>query len=435
MTDTPSSDGDAVTVPILDQKLTLYQHTCRYGSCPDRWSRFWKLSEEAADLEAEASKLPIVHRYVYRGDEWRTSSFTINCPHMRSLLSEALDKYQDLDPDLEGWTFTPPYMPLVHRWERLQALHHDIGHEPERKEAADRLVEFLEPRLAPGIDALSTTHSTGKITYDMLWQIFPPGELITTKFFGVDTLCRVLKHNGGTITIQYVDWNGNKCGFQTTKVEIPRFSGVKRVTSLEAFPLSFVDGSDEIKEATIARGRRFQQLRGFHYLSYSGVKISMELEQRPVSGRVVIDAYAYYRSNNKVAPTLRSLSGEDTAEPQIAEPENEHDDHQSNSGDEGDDDNDVEADNETNHMVVVASSALQSRNEDLSDLSDEHCLLTTPWLVGLDMKTKEWGTYDYQYQPSQYPLFSATSMSANTRETRPLPHRQARRDYVERQGL
>lgn len=42
-------------------------------------------------------------------------------------------------------------------------------------------------------------------------------------------------------------------------------------------------------------------------------------------------------------------------------------------------------------LKAAAMSVAVSRTEDLAPLTDEECLLTTPWLKGLDLKTKEWG--------------------------------------------
>lgn len=31
------------------------------------------------------------------------------------------------------------------------------------------------------------------------------------------------------------------------------------------------------------------------------------------------------------------------------------------------------------------------QQQDLAPLTDEQCVLTTPWVIGMDMKTKKWG--------------------------------------------
>jgi hypothetical protein len=98
-----------------------------------------------------------------------------------------------------------------------------------------------------------------------------------------------------------------------------------------------------------------------------------------VTGRVIIDTYAYYRSNNIVKPDLRALptGGEPVTEPEEEEKE------------EG-----AEEDEEEEETEPDASHAKPSgREEDLTELSDEHCLLTTPWLIGFDLKRKLWGKH------------------------------------------
>lgn len=36
-------------------------------------------------------------------------------------------------------------------------------------------------------------------------------------------------------------------------------------------------------------------------------------------------------------------------------------------------------------------SYLRGRNEDLSPLTDEQCLIADPWLMAFDLKAKRWG--------------------------------------------
>jgi hypothetical protein len=292
-----TSSSVADDAPQEPAAHALYRHDCAYGSCPTRWSKFALSQEEQDALEDEMRTKSIVQRHVHSSEKgWETESFTINSPDMRAFLAETLAHYQDLDPDLEGWTFAPPYKPLVHRWDRLQTLHQalkDSAGEDDKKTAVGQLVKFMQPILAPSIDDLAATRATGKIKYDMIWQIFPPGEIVLTKLWGVDTVCRVVKYQKveerdnkcWLITVEYVDWDGEKCGFETVNVRIPLYHGYRRVTSLPGHPLSFTGNADEIKATMMARGRRFQQLRGYRFQNYNGVKVLMgcKWEEEPVS--------------------------------------------------------------------------------------------------------------------------------------------------------
>ena len=284
-------DGSTMTLESRENVVRkLYRHDCSYGSCPSRWSEFADLDEEQSDLTERNAEIPIISRHTHEKKHWIISSFTIQSGPMKDLFTRALDRYQDLDMELEDWTFEPPYRPIVHRWDRLkdlQAETTDLIH----KQAADTLMEFLSPILGPSVDALFQTRRTGKISFEAIWQIFPPGELVMTKFFGVETVCRVVKYERQKIgpvpewiiTTEYVDWNGESCGYATTKTTIKYFYGFHRVTSLPVYPLSFNDAAGDIKSKMIERGRKFELLRGFHFLTCSGRKVLLEKpEERPV---------------------------------------------------------------------------------------------------------------------------------------------------------
>jgi hypothetical protein len=114
-----------------------------------------------------------------------------------------------------------------------------------------------------------------------------------TKFFSMETICRVLKYERKVIqdipiwiiTTEYVDWNGECCGYATTNTTIVEFDGFRRVIALLVYPLSFEKAASEIKLKMIERGRNFERLRGYYFLTFSGKKVLLnveEPEERPV---------------------------------------------------------------------------------------------------------------------------------------------------------
>ncbi|KAG5771686.1 hypothetical protein H9Q72_001857 [Fusarium xylarioides] len=374
----------------------LYRHRCIYNSCPERWSKFPTNEEEHDDIEESTLKDPIVHRHIFGDHKWQTDSFTIQSPAMRAVISTVLDKYQDLDLDVENWTFKPPFMPLVHRWDRLLSLCEakDEAHEPE---AAAQLLKFLTPILAPKVDALVKTHKTGNVMFDNLWQIFAPHEFVITKFYRVEAACRVTKYklveqrpmpSYWEIHLEYIDWNGNRCGYANTMILIPEFAAYRRVTSLPAYPLSFHSSSSKIRGQMIERGRKFEALRGYHFQTCSGTKILLgRSEERPVSGRVIVDAHAYYVTNDIVKPDLAHLVGDDQVGQNKKSDKKASKAHKCGWGcavdihvcdDDGSDDSGTPKDADT---------------PDLESLTDDMCLVATPWLKGFDLNTKEWAQF------------------------------------------
>jgi hypothetical protein len=252
----------------------LYQHDCPLKCCPQRWSEFPSFQDEEDDLDRRTAKVPILHRHVYNNKKWVTQSFTIQCPVIKDIIRHALHKYQDLDMDLEAWTFTPPYRALVHRWDKLKEIQMALTDAPKIA-SAKSLMEFLTPVLTESVESLSHTKRTGKINFNNVWQIFPPGVLALTKLYGVETICRVIKYehkridNGPIwiITLEFVDWNGQKCGYSTTSKMIEKFDGFKHVKDLPVYAMSFDDASEEKQIQMLKRGRRFERFRGYHFLT------------------------------------------------------------------------------------------------------------------------------------------------------------------------
>jgi hypothetical protein len=337
---------------------------------------------------------------------------------MKDLLGLALANYQDFDPELQDWTFHPPFQPVVHRWDRLNELL-DLSTDPERKQAAKELVDFLRPILGPSVDALAKTKKTGKVTFDDLWQIFTPGELATTAFFDVEAACRMTKYERKDppncqppyyiVHLEYLDWNGERCGYASTKVTVGHFDGFRHVVSLPVAPLYYNPAAEDTRRRLIQRGRKFESLRGYHFQSCVGTKILLETkcpEERPVEGRVIIDAHAYYASNNIVKPKLASLGrgtdGTKNVANGVKDSDRRDDDDKSfimSCAADSDSDEDIDDDSGNKgpvavgpSMTAVKASRNNTRSEVLDRLTDEECLLATPWAKGLDLKTKEWGT-------------------------------------------
>ncbi len=286
--------GVEAKTPSPTAVTKLYRHDCEYNSCAPRWFEFSSTDDDHEALFKRAAAVSIVHRHVFEEKRWITKSFTINNPITRQIITKPLSKYQDLDMDVEESTFTPPYEPLVHRWDQLAALRAEMTDEAE-KEAADELINFLTPITASTVEHLAKTRETKKVTFEYIWQILPPGELAVTSLYGVDAVCRVVKYEKTEINrvpvwiihLEYVDWNGETCGYASTKTIISLFDGYRRVTSLPVYPLSFEDNVPGIREMMIKRGRQFEKYRGYHFLTCAGKKVLIETsEERTVRAHV-----------------------------------------------------------------------------------------------------------------------------------------------------
>lgn len=198
---------------------------------------------------------------------------------MRSVIESVFDGSQESDLLPEDWTFEPPFRPLVHRWEQLNELQAQIRGSDEddivdEKQATDDLMSFLEPILAPSVHSLARTRDTGKISYNNIWQIFQPSELIITTTRGVPSLGRVTKYKekelGWRIHLEKLAWDGSRCGYVQQVAWIGRFSGDRYVNSFNVYPVSFHKDPEGFKSSMLQRGRKFERLRGYHAQTYKG---------------------------------------------------------------------------------------------------------------------------------------------------------------------
>lgn len=391
--------GALAIMSSADPVTKLYRHDCEEACCPSRWSKYPNHEEDQKDLKALTAEDPIIHRHQFYDNKWTTFSFTVQSSLMREQLRAALDGYQDFDPELSEWTFEPPFQPLVHRWDRLTDMINTTS-EPALKEAISALVDFLRPILGPSVDALAKTKQTGKVTFKDLWQIFTPGELAMTSFFGVDTACRMTKYERKdpcdkppyyVVWLDYLDWNGERCGYTSTKVVVPYFHAYRHVVSLPVSPLVYHKTAPEIRAKLLERGRKFEALRGYHFQSCHGTKILLETkcpEERPVAGRVIVDAYAYHSSNNIVRPKLAPLQKKMKKDDEANGKKRRRDSVCSIGSD-----LDMDGIESGPAMTALKANRNNTRVEVLTSLTDEECLLATPWVKGLDLKTKEWALF------------------------------------------
>ncbi len=69
----------------------------------------------------------------------------------------------------------------------------------------------------------------------------------------------------------YFDYNGRTFGEVTTFLYIPRFYEVKKIASLNIFPLQYHESKTEVMRNLIERGRRFTTLMESHHCNYKGL--------------------------------------------------------------------------------------------------------------------------------------------------------------------
>ena len=173
------------------------------------------------------------------------------------------------------------------------------------------LIEYLTDRYATKIKRLNALLDHGEISFNLLWLLFQPNMLVCTICSGSDQP-RCLRFSHGqtqlspqnettfNLNCQYLDFDGKVFGEVTTTLSIAEFQGVKKINTLDVFPLQYHEQKEEVKSTLCARGRRFISLRGMHHVNYKGNAFLRECGKPVkgyVEGRVMIDASEFSQNN------------------------------------------------------------------------------------------------------------------------------------------
>ncbi|KAF3273567.1 hypothetical protein TWF970_008935 [Orbilia oligospora] len=364
----------------------LYNHS--KGDETALWSEFDDPAKEERRLQAIGHRSAIIQRFSKEegdGDgqapSWKTQTIEIQSSRLKTSLENIFTGYPDWNSGPTPFTFSPPFKSFFHVWDKILEESGSKQKEYPIRAEVGLLREALKPNITPYLSELKQIKDANAIVFKSLWLLFAPGTLVVTKLG--TRLCvsklRSLKFkekkesvykkrpDRWRLELLRYDWNGSYCGFISFVVKIPDFDGSQRVTSLAAFPFEFLPNQAQVQEQLLSRGQKFAALRGFSIHNCVGSKYVIEKTyfsskevEKPVSGRVIVDGYAYYKCQNKVAPELSRRR------------EEKDKDDMSVGGEE------------------TQTLANGERKEERPPLTDAELLLSVPRVRGFDLTTKEW---------------------------------------------
>ncbi|KAJ5260578.1 hypothetical protein N7478_012183 [Penicillium angulare] len=267
----------------------LYSHSYSSGRRHVIWSEFEDPREEEARSRAATACFAVVHRRKKSGDAdettWKTDSIIVNGPRLQAVLKEVFKNYPRWMKSEEPFVFRPPFQQFLDRWEKLKtALNQDESMRSDGNSLIHELTPFIE-RHQKNLDAIT---DSGVVSFEHLWHIFPPGET---------------GRHGSTNTTIY------------------HYQDVLSVAELPVVPLKMKGDRQkvqDIQEMLLLRGRKFEAMRSFHGMHFIGSKsvcsaAKITKRPQPGSGRVVIDAYAFYHCQRVKAPSLMRDEADEVA--------------------------------------------------------------------------------------------------------------------------
>lgn len=199
------------------------------------------------------------------------------------------------------------------------------------------LVEFMDDDIRKKTEYLES-NSCQTVSFSDIWYLFKPGDEVIeqnrrqayrvlrvtssihrafppwSRTWGNKEQDRAEEETPVTLHCVYIDFDGKQLGPITRKVRIARFDGEKAITSLEVFPLRFVEtkrntfGARNLtfRKKLIDRGQMFLDMAGFKHMHYSGLTLNTREE---VDSHVVVDFEEAFSANRDSdwMPDLQNL--------------------------------------------------------------------------------------------------------------------------------
>lgn len=361
-----------------------------------------------------------------------------------------------------------PFKLLIHNWDgiksRLQTLEemrqlsqtsHTHLHVPSSRLTGNANVriqhlqclhDFIQTDLAYLIHLQEqiqngTLHD---VSFDELYFLFSPGDLIFSSKTGIDQLYRVYWVSGGRIRLQVprerdrenneavgtwtdvqvecftIFWDGKQLGPFEIIRRIQHFTGRRAITDLEVYPLRYAENAQEIRESLQLRGRKYLECSGhrkysgltmqphwiletfrvgLHDVMFGPSSISAEkyakmkasaAEVREVNSDVYIDYQQGYSYNFDSLYELETLPGSYGESGEVNETISASH-HMDISYASGDHDVDVSRSNK----FLLNNWHLVKPSKPAEDLVDEEFRfeLLPPCALAFDFKSRKWGKY------------------------------------------
>ncbi|CAM1509521.1 Fc.00g032600.m01.CDS01 [Cosmosporella sp. VM-42] len=273
----------------------------------------------------------------------RTTNIRIQSPILRAELRTMLADY-DLDfDDEDGVLISAPFEPLFfarhdiwRRFQRLKELMDESGEEEEADlaETYDHMKllieEVLNDDMAMWIEEAENLRKEKKISYNLLWTLFPHGSIVVAKdFAGYQQAYQVQKFEYVAmgddshapvmfdITCKCVYFDAYRFGFVTKSLTIGFFTGKKDLKDLDIIPLEVLPNFKELSRQMIKRGRKMLQYQDVQHVQIKPAQLEnsqqnydeilKDLARADTHGRAIVDFFTGVRRNARWRQTVKPL--------------------------------------------------------------------------------------------------------------------------------
>ncbi|KAJ4290951.1 hypothetical protein N0V90_010147 [Kalmusia sp. IMI 367209] len=340
--DTPNGTNGATNgTKAVAPEGSLSTTTTLYQGPQDNNKKWTWLDKEPADVaeaaeNAQTAQHALIMRLQKANDsrkKYEIHSLIIQSPWLKDVLGEhVLDGYPGVCCSLKRLEFAAPFEPFVHRWGKLCKFRERTDLDEITREHIEVLYNVLKEELKDVIKTFEDYVEMGVVTFDHVWTIFQPGDIIFSASHQGAPMAMKLRRakyvetqcgKGYQLTAEAVDWNGSHFGRSVERITIWEFLGTTKIIGLTAFPLSFHAQKDKIREVLVERGRAFEELAGCHYKEYAGFAVTWDKEGKEVltncSGRIIVDSDTFRHYSPRYVGYIEPLAAkEGLTEPECA---------------------------------------------------------------------------------------------------------------------
>ncbi|KUJ06192.1 uncharacterized protein LY89DRAFT_712694 [Mollisia scopiformis] len=254
----------------------------------------------------------VVRRRVDRKTKVTTCYVDVKSEFLRDILRDVLKDIKGISLNESKLSIeqnllytTLPKLELCQSWNEIAPL------DQERTSHLGLLIDYLKSAYTDTTQSMLSLLLTGYITYDLLWALFKPNDLVYTTCSGTHKP-RCVRYNFGeekrtkagtkywSLDCSYLDFNGEDLCLLPIEVKIANFRGAKCVTALAAFPLQYHAEAARVRAELLGCGRKFMSLRGSHHRYCNGnafyVRDGQQVEVR-IDSRIMVDAAYFWKMN------------------------------------------------------------------------------------------------------------------------------------------
>ncbi|OHE91506.1 hypothetical protein CORC01_13202 [Colletotrichum orchidophilum] len=251
------------------------------------------LTELNKDEDEDSGNPLIIRRRVNAGRTGTVISIhSIEIRHAatRKVLIDVFQPYDNIVHRVKYLTFLAPFHQFFWRWESFEKAVAE-----EKDETVKKILTILrglvKRELAGAFAVNKELVSHGVITFNYLWILFAPGELIYSaddshdRFYVLRSCSS--RDTAIDLSLSYIAWGSGSMNFGTAHedLSIDNFRGTRSINSLPAFPAKYLRDFSGMQAKLVERGQKYASLAGTHYKAYHP-----EGQDTQADLRVMVDA-------------------------------------------------------------------------------------------------------------------------------------------------